>query len=90
MGTAMLERLRAEAPPQAVSEVRGLGLWIGIELTLDAAPARAVCERLMDMGVLAKDAHETTVRLAPPLCVTQEDLDWAADRILEALRERVA
>jgi ornithine--oxo-acid transaminase len=39
---------------------------------------------------LAKDTHETTVRLAPPLCVTQEDLDWATERILEALRERVA
>jgi ornithine--oxo-acid transaminase len=42
------------------------------------------------MGVLAKDTHETTVRLAPPLCVSQEDLDWAAEQILEALRERVA
>ncbi len=90
LGSALIERLRAEAPPEAVSEIRGVGLWIGIELTPDAAPARAVCERLMDMGVLAKDTHETTVRLAPPLCVTQEDLDWAADRILEALRERLS
>ena len=90
LGTALIERLRAEAPREAVSEVRGKGLWIGIELTPEAAPAREVCERLLDMGVLAKDTHETTVRLAPPLCVTQEDLDWATERILEALRERVA
>ena len=47
-------------------------------------------ERLLDMGVLAKDTHETTVRLAPPLCVTQEDLDWASERIIEALTERLA
>ncbi len=89
LGTALIERLRALAPTRAVSEIRGLGLWIGIELTPEAAPARAVCEHLMEMGVLAKDTHETTVRLAPPLSVTQEDLDWAGDRILEALR-RVA
>ncbi len=85
----MIERLRAEAPAGAVSEVRGKGLWVGIELTPEATPAREVCERLMEMGVLAKDTHETTVRLAPPLCVTQEDLDWAAERILTALAERL-
>ena len=89
LGSALIERLRAEAPADAVTEVRGKGLWIGIELTPEAAPARAVCERLMEMGVLAKDTHETTVRLAPPLCVTQEDLDWAAERIVTALAERL-
>jgi len=89
LGTAFIERLRDEAPPAAVAEVRGKGLWVGIQLTSEAAPAREVCERLMEMGVLAKDTHETTVRLAPPLCVTQEDLDWAAERILTALAERL-
>jgi ornithine--oxo-acid transaminase len=89
LGTALIARLRAEAP-SSVTEIRGRGLWIGIELTPEAAPARAVCERLMDMGVLAKDTHETTVRLAPPLCVSAEDLDWATDRVLAALAERVS
>jgi ornithine--oxo-acid transaminase len=89
LGTALIERLRADVPAGAVSEVRGRGLWIGIELTPEAAPARDVCERLMEMGVLAKDTHEMTVRLAPPLCVTQEDLDWAVERILTALAERL-
>jgi len=89
LGTALIARLRAEAP-SSVTEIRGRGLWIGIELSPEAAPARAVCERLMDMGVLAKDTHETTVRLAPPLCVSSEDLDWATDRILAALAERVS
>jgi ornithine--oxo-acid transaminase len=87
LGTAMIARLRTEAP-SSVTEIRGRGLWVGVELTPEAAPARAVCERLMDMGVLAKDTHETTVRLAPPLCVSGEDLDWATDRILAALAER--
>jgi ornithine--oxo-acid transaminase len=89
LGTALIERLRAEASPGAVSEIRGKGLWVGIELSPQAAPAREVCERLLEMGVLAKDTHETTVRLAPPLCVTQEDLEWATERILTALAERV-
>ncbi|HWC72038.1 MAG TPA: ornithine--oxo-acid transaminase [Actinomycetota bacterium] len=89
LGTALIARLRAEAPPAVVTEVRGKGLWIGIELAPDVGPGRAVCERLMDMGVLAKDTQESTVRLAPPLCVSQEDLDWAAERILMALAERL-
>ena len=89
LGSALIARLRAEAPRAAVVEVRGKGLWIGIELTPEAAPARGVCERLMEMGVLAKDTHETTVRLAPPLCVSPEDLDWAAERILTVLAERL-
>jgi ornithine--oxo-acid transaminase len=85
----LIARLRAEAPPAVVTEVRGKGLWIGIELAPEVGPGRAVCERLMDMGVLAKDTQESTVRLAPPLCVSQEDLDWAAERILMALAERL-
>jgi ornithine--oxo-acid transaminase len=89
LGSSLIERLRTDVPAGAVSEVRGKGLWIGIELSPEAAPARAVCERLMEMGVLAKDTQETTVRLAPPLCVTQEDLDWASERILTALGERL-
>lgn len=89
LGERLIGRLRDEAPPAAVREVRGRGLWVGIELTPEAAPARAVCERLMQDGVLAKDTHETTVRLAPPLCVSQEDLDGATDRILDVLSQRV-
>jgi ornithine--oxo-acid transaminase len=88
LGAWFLERLREEAPP-SVTEVRGRGLWFGIELTPEAAPARAVCERLLELGVLAKDTHETTVRLAPPLVVSQGDLEWALERIVTALAERV-
>jgi ornithine--oxo-acid transaminase len=88
LGARLIERLRAEAPPTVVQEVRGRGLWVGLQLTPEAMPARGVCERLIDMGVLAKDTHETTVRLAPPLCVSEEDLEWATERILTALAER--
>ena len=88
LGARLIERLRAEAPPTVVQEVRGRGLWVGIQLRPEAMPARDVCERLIDMGVLAKDTHETTVRLAPPLCVSEEDLEWATERILTALAER--
>jgi ornithine--oxo-acid transaminase len=87
LGAWFLGALRAEAPT-AVTEVRGRGLWFGIELTEAAAPARAVCERLLELGVLAKDTHESTVRLAPPLVVSREDLEWALERIVGALAER--
>jgi ornithine--oxo-acid transaminase len=47
-----------------------------------------VCERLLELGVLAKDTHETTVRLAPPLVVSHGDLEWALEQIVNALSER--
>ena len=87
LGAWLLGRLREEAPT-SVREVRGRGLWFGIDLTPEAAPARAVCERLLELGILAKDTHETTVRLAPPLMVSRGDLEWALERIVNALAER--
>jgi ornithine--oxo-acid transaminase len=87
LGAWFLHRLREEAPT-SVTEVRGRGLWFGIELTAAAAPARTVCERLLQLGILAKDTHETTVRLAPPLVVSRGDLEWALERVVNALSER--
>jgi ornithine--oxo-acid transaminase len=87
LGAWFLERLREEAPT-SVTDVRGRGLWLGVELTPAAAAARAVCERLLELGILAKDTHETIVRLAPPLVVTRGDLEWALERIVGALAER--
>jgi ornithine--oxo-acid transaminase len=89
LGEELIGRLRTEAPA-SVTEIRGKGLWVGIELTPEAAPARKVCERLLDMGILAKDTRDTMIRLAPPLCISREDLDWATERVLTALAERVA
>jgi len=84
LGGWLLQALRDAALPQ-VTELRGRGLWVGIDLDPAAGTARAICERLMARGILAKDTHESTVRLAPPLCVSREDLDWALERIVDVI-----
>jgi ornithine--oxo-acid transaminase len=84
LGDHLLARLRAEAPA-TVREVRGIGLWAGIEMYPSAGPARARCEQLLAEGVLAKDTHSTTIRLAPPLVIEAADLDWAIDRVIKVL-----
>ena len=78
LGTHLHDRLAA-LPARAVREVRGRGLWAGVDFT--ALSGREVCERLMAAGVLAKDTHGTTIRLAPPLVISQDDLDWAIDQL---------
>jgi ornithine--oxo-acid transaminase len=83
-GERMLSALR-DASLLAVHEVRGRGLWAGIQLVPQAMPARGRCEELMRQGVLAKDTHESTIRLAPPLTIADDDLDWALERILGVL-----
>jgi ornithine--oxo-acid transaminase len=84
LGEVAAARLRAGAHP-AVREVRQRGLWLGIELVDEALPARRASELLLERGVLAKDTHETTLRIAPPLTVTAEELDWALERFGEVL-----
>jgi ornithine--oxo-acid transaminase len=84
LGDYLLKRLR-EADLPSVEEVRGRGLWAGIQLTPDARPARRAAERLLEHGVLVKDTHESTVRLAPPLTITREELDWGVERVVEVL-----
>jgi ornithine--oxo-acid transaminase len=80
LGDWLIDALRDAAFPNVV-EVRGRGLWVGIVLRPEAGTAREACERLMAQGVLAKDTHETTIRLAPPLSIEREDLEWALERI---------
>ncbi|MEX0985286.1 MAG: ornithine--oxo-acid transaminase [Actinomycetota bacterium] len=80
LGAWLLDALSDSALP-GVAGVRGRGLWIGIDLHPDASTARAACERLMEQGILAKDTHETTIRLAPPLVIERDDLEWALERI---------
>jgi ornithine--oxo-acid transaminase len=84
LGAWLLETLRAAEIP-TVREIRGRGLWIGIELAPEAGTARAACERLLAEGILAKDTHETTIRLAPPLVITRDELAWALERIVPVL-----
>jgi ornithine--oxo-acid transaminase len=73
-----------------VEEVRGRGLWAGIQLVDAARPARRSAERLVEEGVLAKDTHESTLRLAPPLVISQEELEWGLERILPVLERASA
>jgi ornithine--oxo-acid transaminase len=86
LGARMLARLSAIASP-ALKDVRGRGLWGGAEIDPAVASAREVCERLLAKGVLSKETHRTVVRLAPPLVIACEDLDWALDRFEEVLHE---
>ena len=83
LGERMHARLSA-LPRTAVSAVRGRGLWAGLEFA--SLPGREVCERLAARGVLAKETHGNVIRLAPPLIITEEDLDWGLDRIEDAIR----
>src|SRR5580700_7553448 len=82
LGERMHARLSA-LPPAVISAVRGRGLWAGVEFT--SLPGREVCERLAARGVLAKETHGSVIRLAPPLVISEEDLDWGLDRIAETV-----
>ena len=86
LGAYMIERLRAIKSP-AIKAVRGLGLWVGAEIDPQFASARTACERLLAKGVLSKETHDTVVRLAPPLIIARDDLDFALDRFEEVLSD---
>ncbi|HXL70165.1 MAG TPA: ornithine--oxo-acid transaminase [Rhizomicrobium sp.] len=68
-----------------IKEVRGHGLLIGIELVPEAGGARAVCERLMTRGLLCKETHDHTIRISPPLILTDEQADWIAGQFHDVL-----
>ncbi|MCK7622979.1 ornithine--oxo-acid transaminase [Streptomyces sp. RS10V-4] len=69
----------------AVDAVRGRGLWAGIDINPSRGDGRAVCERLLARGVLAKETHGATIRIAPPLVISKEDLDWGLEQLREVL-----
>ncbi|WP_323708094.1 ornithine--oxo-acid transaminase [Mammaliicoccus sciuri] len=77
LGTYFKEELQKIDHP-SIKEVRGKGLFIGIELTEDARP---YCEKLKELGLLCKETHDTVIRFAPPLIIEKEDLDWALDQV---------
>ncbi|MBN1572658.1 MAG: ornithine--oxo-acid transaminase [Deltaproteobacteria bacterium] len=70
-----------------VREIRGRGLFIGVELHPDAGGARRFTEALMKEGVLAKETHKNVIRFAPPLIIKRDEVDWALERINKVLRE---
>ena len=80
LGTHLAARLSALRSP-LVKETRCLGLWAGVELKPEAGGARKYCYALKDRGLLCKDTHVNTIRLAPPLVITKDELDWAVDQI---------
>ena len=77
VGAYFLDRLRTMRSPD-LKEVRGKGLWIGIELH---SPARPYCEALKEQGILCKETHDRVLRIAPPLTITYDEIDWAFARI---------
>ncbi|WP_084962610.1 ornithine--oxo-acid transaminase [Thermoactinospora rubra] len=84
LGELMHARL-TELVGKGVVAVRGRGLWAGVDIDPSLATGRQVSEALMARGVLAKDTHGSTIRLAPPIVISEEDLLWALDRLAEAI-----
>jgi ornithine--oxo-acid transaminase len=70
----------------SIKEVRGKGLWIGVELYKDSVKAKNICLDLLKLGILAKETHETVIRFAPPLIINKEQIDWAMERITQVFK----
>ncbi|KQQ42313.1 ornithine--oxo-acid aminotransferase [Nocardioides sp. Leaf307] len=85
LGVVLRDRLEALVG-HGVLRVRTRGLWAGIDIDPAVGTGREVCEALMARGVLAKDTHGSTIRLAPPLVITAEDLAWGLDQLAEVVR----
>ena len=81
LGAYFLELLQTLRSPD-LKQVRGKGLWIGIELH---SPARAYCEALKEEGILCKETHDRVIRIAPPLIIQREEIDWAFERIRKVI-----
>jgi ornithine--oxo-acid transaminase len=80
LGAYLLERLRGMRA-NFVTDVRGKGLWVGVEIDPEVASARSLCEALAREGILSKDTHGRVLRFAPLLTITREEIDWALERI---------
>ncbi len=84
LGNYFVEKLKTIKSPE-IKEVRGRGLWIGIEMK---GKARPYCEALKEHGILCKETHDHVIRIAPPLVITKEEVDWAFARIRQVLEKR--
>ncbi len=80
MGKRLGDGIKAIAAP-SFHEVRQIGLWIGLELKPAAGGARRYCEALKGEGMLCKETHDNTIRVAPPLCITANEVEWALERL---------
>jgi ornithine--oxo-acid transaminase len=81
LGAVLAERLSHLA---GITGFRSRGLWAGVDIA--GRTGRDVCEGLLTRGILAKDTHGSTIRLAPPLVITRHDLEWALDQLATELR----
>jgi len=89
MGEYFVGKLKS-IKTRKIKEIRHKGLLIGVECHLKPGETvRPICEKLMEKGVLAKDTHEKTIRFAPPLVITKEEIDWAIDRIRQVFESEV-
>ena len=84
LGAYFLALLKTLHSPY-LQEVRGIGLWIAVELNV---PARSYCEALKHEGVLCKETHERVIRIAPPLTIKREEIDWAFERIRRVVEDK--
>ncbi len=86
LGSYLKDKLNAIQSP-LITEVRGMGLLVGLEIHPAYATARAVCEALMKRGMLCKETHDTVVRFAPPLIISKDEIDWAVEQVANVLKE---
>lgn len=86
LGKYFLEKLKT-IQSKHIKEIRGKGLFIGIELVPEAGGARRFCEALKEEGLLCKETHENVIRLAPPLVIEKDEIDWAFEKIKRVLIE---
>jgi ornithine--oxo-acid transaminase len=84
MGTYLVQQLEA-INTSLITEIRGAGLWVGVDIDTSKVEAKAVAKALLEKGVLCKETHEKTLRLAPPLIITKAEIDWAVDQIKDVL-----
>jgi len=86
LGRYFIDALRSLNDPK-IKEIRGKGLMIGIEFHPEVGGARQYSEKLMAEGMLCKETHDHIIRIAPPLVITRDDIDWALERIAKVLRD---
>ena len=70
-----------------IKQVRGKGLWIGVELHSGDVSAKDICKRLIKKGIISKETHQTVIRFAPPLMITKEQIMWAMEQIRAVFKD---
>ena len=85
-GTYFLEELKKIESP-VLKEIRGKGLWIGVEINTKIIDGRSICKLLLKKGILSKETHESTIRFAPPLIIEKKEIDWAVQAFKDTLKE---